>query len=68
MDSYLWYHLWALPMIWDLVDPMQTLNMDDIHSYYILNPDAFVHPTNTSDHVSDHLVHRVPAGAHPHLH
>lgn len=39
---------------------MQTLNMGDLHSIALLNPSTFVHPTNTSGHVSDHLVHRVP--------
>lgn len=42
MNSYLWYHLWALPITWDLVHPMQTLNMDDLHSIALSNPIMFV--------------------------
>lgn len=31
MNSYIWCHLWALPIRWELVDPMQTLSMDDLY-------------------------------------
>lgn len=47
MNSYLWYHPWALPVTWDMVNPMQTLNMDDLHSIALSNPSTFVHPTTT---------------------
>lgn len=57
MNSYIWCYLWALPISWELVDPTQTLNMDDLYSIIFSNPSTFVCPTNTSGHVSYRLVH-----------